>query len=212
MAVNPYFLAITYAHLIGTGLISIISAKLNLVGLLNLDKQDLNSSISLLIMSIVLLYLILNQKPGIIKYSLYFAFIVSITTLIRVITNQFNSQDIYIDVLTILSSIFFGLMIVSIYDKNHDFTFIVYLSVAIISMIIARLGINITVFLESNKQTITGVRQTISIIITFILSIYIAYDTNKLKKLADKPGPPDYIQNAVSLYSFLIPKSFRPVL
>jgi len=212
MVENPYFLAITYAHLIATGLISIISAKLNLVGLLSLDKHDLKSSIMLLVMSIVLLYLILNQKPGIIKYCLYFAFIVSITSLIREITNRFNSQDIYIDILTILSSIFFGLMVLTIYDKHHDFSFVIYLSVALISMIIARFGINITVFLKSDNQPISGMRQIISVIITFILSIYIAYDTNKLKKLADKPGPPDYIQNAVSLYSFLIPTSIRPVL
>jgi hypothetical protein len=208
MAGCPYFLAITYAHFLAAGLVSVLAVKLDLLKNLGLGNDDYITESIIFIVAIILLLIIIQLNQGILKYSFYFLFIIFMGTALRAFLNKFNAQDILIDVLVILSTVFFALTALAIYDKNQNLSFYAYLSVCLGAMILSRLGINLTVLLGYPTKTISGLRHIISIAVTFFASIFLAYDSSRLKELAELcakgGGKTDYVHNAMSVYLNII--------
>ena len=76
MAGCPYFLAITYAHFLAAGLVSVLAVKLNLLKNLGLGNNDYITEIIIFIVAICLFLVIIQLNQGILKYSFYFLFII----------------------------------------------------------------------------------------------------------------------------------------
>jgi hypothetical protein len=208
MAGCPYFLAITYAHFLAAGLVSVLAVKLDLIKKLGLGNRDYKTELILFIIAIALLLVIIQLQPGILKYFFYFLFIIFMGTSLRGLLNKFNAEDILIDVLVILSTVFFALTALAVYDKNQNLSFYAYLSVCLGAMILSRLGINLTVLVGYPTKSISGLRHIISVAVTFFASIFLAYDSSRLKELAELcakgGGKTDYVHNAMSVYLNII--------
>jgi len=200
----PYFIAYTYLHLLAATVISAFAARYNVLEKLGINMQIWWVSILLLLAAIAILLIILSLTPGPLKYMMFFLFVIILGSSLRAIANELQRKDLLVDVLTTTSSIFLAMTAVGLYDKQNLLGFGPYLLAGLVGLVLARLGLNIVTVTGGSVDSVKGVDLIISISSSILFSIYLAYDTQMLKKMAADCQRPDYIQGALSLYLDII--------
>jgi hypothetical protein len=186
MAGCPYFIANHYLEFIVVAIISLISVKLDLINTLGLGSEDYKTEAILVGAAFITFIFLITVESIILRYLYFFIFIFLIEGAIHKLTAIVGFEHVISDILTSLTTVFVSLFLLAIYDKNNNLPFSIYLSVSLVAMILARFGINIVDFLGDHKEAIDGIRHIISIIVTFFVSVYLAYDTNRLKEEAER--------------------------
>jgi len=199
-----YFIANTYFGLFSTTIVSLISVKLNLLDRFGLGSNDFKTEAILFICTVTTLLLLVNMEMGIMKFATFYFFIFLVEGLFHKIVHKAGAADILSDTLTVLSTVVLAIAVLGYVDKYNNFPLVVYMVVCLGAMILARLGINLVVFLGYPQYTISKTRYIISTTVALLVSVLLAFNTGRLKRLAEKceldEKPPDFIKNAIEGY------------
>ena len=181
-------IGITYLYLL-TGLgITAASAEFPLY------SKSLPASIAEFLGSLVILFMILYQRPGPIKVVLAIAFAVLIGQSMASVVNDLESKQLLRTVLVTVAGIFLGMTAAGFYDTNSFLGLGGYLLAALVGLIIARIGL----LLLAKPEDMSRGNTIFSWVGTVLFSVYIAYDTQSLKYTSRKN--PDYINNSLGLF------------
>jgi FtsH-binding integral membrane protein len=205
MAGCPNFIGMTYLHLALASMFSAIATRYDFLGQIGIDMKKWYNLLALMILSIVLVLVLVYLKPGPLKYIVFFVFVFCIGTSLRDIADKLQQKDLLLDVLATVSSVFVAMTALGFYDKQNLLGFGPYLFAGLIGLLLARLGLGVASFVGAPTAAVTGVNQALSAIGAILFSIYLAYDTQMLKRMAATcRGNPDYINGAVNLYLDII--------
>lgn len=138
------------------------------------------------------------MKPGPMKYVVAAFYCALLGQTIGPFFSELQQEDLVQPVLISVCGIFGAMTIAGFLDNQHFLGFGGYLLVALIGLIVARVG---TLFLSDAKESTTSARKVLSTIGTGIFAMFVAYDTQRLKEDAQqKKKHPDYIMSAIGLY------------
>ena len=195
------FIGYTYLHLFAAGLLSAISAKLDIVRKAGFNTEKILTELFLGIVALVLVVVIVLTPPGVPKYILFGLFVIILGATLRSVVNRYKAEGILTDVLLTVSGIFLAMTAVGFYDQQNLLSYEIYLFAALVGLVLGRLGVGVAMFVDAPKEKITGWNLFFSVLATFVFSFYLAYDTQVLKEMVREcKGTPDYINGALSLY------------
>jgi FtsH-binding integral membrane protein len=195
------FIGYTYLHLLAAGLLSAVSAKMDLVRKAGFNTENLLTDLFLFLVSLVLVVVIVLLPIGPLKYVLFGVFVIILGSALRAVANRYQAEGTLTDVLFTVSGIFLAMTAVGFYDQQNLLGYEIYLFAALIGLILGRLGVGVAMIVGAPEEKITGWNLLFSVVATFVFSFYLAYDTQLLKEMAKEcKGRPDYINGALSLY------------
>jgi len=142
------------------------------------------------------------MKPGPMKYVVAALYCALLGQTIGPFFEKLQQKDLVQPVLISVCGIFGAMTIAGFLDNQHFLGFGGYLLVALIGLIVARVG---TLFLSDTKESTTSAHSVLSTIGTGIFAMFVAYDTQQLKEDAQqKKKHPDYIMATMGLYLDLL--------
>jgi FtsH-binding integral membrane protein len=205
MAGCPNFIGLTYLHLALASVASAFLSQYDVLGKAGIDMKKWYNLLILFIVTIVLLLMLVKLKPGPLKYIVFGLFIFCIGTSLRDIAERLKQKDLLLDVLATVSSVFVAMTALGFYDKQNILGFGAYLFAGLIGLLLARLGLGVANLAGAPTATLSTLNQGLSAFATLLFSIYLAYDTQMLKKMAAEcKSNPDYIDGSISLYLDII--------
>jgi len=185
------FISIVYLHLFAGSALTLASSQHPF------DSSRLYT-IGASIVSLILLFAMIYMKPGPMKYVVAALYCALLGQTIGPFFEKLQQKDLVQPVLISVCGIFGAMTIAGFLDNQHFLGFGGYLLVALIGLIVARVG---TLFLSDTKESTTSARKVLSTIGTGIFAMFVAYDTQRLKEDAQqKKKHPDYIMATMGLY------------
>jgi len=185
------FISIVYLHLFAGSALTLASSQHPL------DSSRLYT-IGASIVSLILLFAMIYMKPGPMKYVVAALYCALLGQTIGPFFEKLQQKDLVQPVLISVCGIFGAMTVAGFLDNQHFLGFGGYLLVALIGLIVARVG---TLFLSDAKESTTSARKVLSTIGTGIFAMFVAYDTQRLKEDAQqKKKHPDYIMATMGLY------------
>ena len=186
------FIGITYLHLLGGLGITAVSAK---------NPITSNPYILLIevIILLIILWFIVAIKPGPFKYILAIIVVAIIGQIMAKFVENLENKKILDDVLIIVAGIFSAMTALGFYDKQNMLGFGPYLFAGLIGLIIARVILILVSLGDTSDQAVSTTDTILSWVGTVIFSIYVAYDTQRIKedaRLKDK----DYVNSSMGLF------------
>jgi FtsH-binding integral membrane protein len=181
-------LGITYLYLLAGLGITAASAENPLY------SKSLGASIAEFLALLVLLFVILSQKPGPVKLVLAIVFAALIGQTMTSVVKDLESKNLLRTVLASVAGIFLAMTAAAFYDKDSFLGLGGYLFAALIGLILARVAL----LFVSNPQDLSKGNNILSWVGTVLFSVYIAYDTQALKYSSKKN--PDYVNNSLGLF------------
>ena len=195
------FIGYTYLHLFAAGLLSALSAKMDIVRKAGFNTEKVLTELFLAIVALVLVVIIVLLPIGVLKYILFALFIIIVGANLRSVANRYKAEGTLTDVLLTVSGIFLAMTAVGFYDQQNLLGYEIYLFAALIGLVLGRLGVGVAMLVGAPEKKITGWNLFFSVLATFVFSVYIAFDTQVLKEMAKEcKGSPDYINGSLSLY------------
>lgn len=186
------FIGITYLHLLVGLAITAISSK-------NPITQNPIALIFEAILALIILWIVLLMEPGPIKYILTILFATLLGQLMTALVKRLEDKKTLDDVLVIVGCIFLAMTAVGFYDNQNILGFGVYLFAALIGLIIARIALIIGSIGGASSQSISSINTAFSWFATVLFSIYVAYDTQRLKEDSHLRKK-DYINSSLGLF------------
>ena len=186
------FIGITYLHLLGGLGITAVSAK-------NPITSNLYVTIAEFIILFIILFFIEAMKPGPFKYILAIIVVAIIGQIMAKFVENLENKKILDDVLIIVAGIFSAMTALGFYDKQNMLGFGPYLFAGLIGLIIARVILILVSLGDTSDQAVSTTDTILSWVGTVIFSIYVAYDTQRIKedaRLKDK----DYVNSSMGLF------------
>lgn len=189
------FLGLTYLHLSGALGVTAFSAE-------NPLYQSITVILLENILVFVILFTLLNIKPGPFKYFLFFIFCLLIGQIMAPKVKSIEKRGIMREVLASVGGIFLAMTAVGFLDNQNLLGMGAYLVTALFGLILARV---LLIFLKINEPKsldLTNTNQILSWVSTLLFAIFVAYDTQLLKERQKKPH--DYIDSSIGLFLDII--------
>jgi FtsH-binding integral membrane protein len=189
-------IGITYLHLLG-------ALGLTAVSSVNSISDSLVAYIVEIILVFVLLFAMIAIPAGPLKYVLFAVFAIIMGQLLSKFVQQLKAENVLKDVLVTVAGIFLAMTALGFYDNQNILGFGSYLFAALIGLIVARLLLMVGVFGGASAGAINSVNNILSWVGTVLFSVYVAYDTQRLKELARGRGrgsSPDYVDASLGLF------------
>jgi FtsH-binding integral membrane protein len=189
-----YFIAKTFAHLLGSLLVTGVSMEHPVMS--NMHTKPL-TNLLIFLLSLAVLYLTLNTEPGIYKYILFSIFCVLLGQSLLGTVNRLKLKGQLYDVMYNTALIFSTMTIIGIVDNQNLLSWGTYLyaclSVLIISFIISS-------FFPSSEQKTAGNSIWLSRVMVVLFALFIGFDVEILKENAKRCKNPDYVNESINLY------------
>jgi len=185
------FIGITYLHLLGGLGITALSAK-----------NPISSNPYIYILNVIILLIIVwfieSMKPGPFKYFVAFVFVTIIGQIIASFVKNLEDKKILDDVLIIVAGIFSAMTALGFYDNQNVLGFGPYLFAGLIGLIIARIILIFMSLGNTSEKVVSTTDIVLSWVGTVIFSIYVAYDTQRIKEDA-RLKEKDYVNSSIGL-------------
>jgi FtsH-binding integral membrane protein len=198
MPVCEYFIAKTFAHLLGGLVITGVSVEHPLMT--NIDKKPL-TNLLIFLLSLPALYLTLNTEPGIYKYILFTIFCVLLGQGLIGTVNRLNVKGHLYDVMYNAALVFSTMVAIGIVDNQNLLSWGTYLYACLGVLIISFL---ISSFLPSEEQKSAGYSVWLSRFMVVLFALFIGFDVEVLKENAKRCKNPDYVNESINLYLDMI--------
>jgi FtsH-binding integral membrane protein len=190
------FIGITYLHLLaGLGVTAVSSV--------NPVYQSSIAVIVEAVLSIALLLIVLILPPGPLKYLVFVAFSFVLGQMLSNYVKELESKNILTDVLVTVAGIFFAMTAVGFYDNQNILGFGGYLFAALLGLVVARLALLVGVVGGAPIKALSSVNYALSWFGTILFTVYVAYDTQRLKEDALLKKK-DYINSSLGLFIYAI--------
>jgi len=195
----PYFIANTFAHLLGGLFITGISTENPLIN--NVENKPM-THFAFIIATIVLLFIVMATEPGPIKYVLFTALSYVIGQILVALASRLKQKGLLGPTLLNVAGIFTTMAVIGLIDNQNMLGWGVYLSAALIVLLITMLAGALFV---SDKKTQNSMGTWISRAVVVLFTLFIGFDIQVLKEnalLCD--GNPDYVNESLHLYLDII--------
>lgn len=184
----------TYLHLFMATLVSSISAD-------NPVSKSYLVPLGFALLAFVLLIVLLLMRPGFLKYGVFVLFLFCIGQSIGPFVSVLEDKNVLRKTLAMVAGIFIGMSALAFYDKQNFLGFGPYLFAGLVGLVLARVGLWIASLAEAPLSDIRTWDQILSYMGVVLFTVYVAYDTQNLKKDAlSVKGTPDYINSSLNLY------------
>lgn len=191
----PYFIANTFAHLLGGLFVTGISTENPVLGDLK-DKPITHLGIILVL--IANLYAVMGVEPGPMKYLLFATLSIIVGQTLTGLAQRLENKGILSEVLLTTGLIFGAMTAIGIFDDQNLLSWGIYLWGGLTVLLIATVYQLLFVKDEKEKR---DWRVWIARGVTVLFTIYIAFDVQVLKENAVAcKGNPDYVNESVNLY------------
>jgi len=194
MPVCEYFIAKTFAHLLGGLVVTGVSVEHPVMS--NIDKKPLTNLLIFLV-SLPVLYLTINTEPGLYKYLLFTIFCALLGQGLIGTVNRLNLKGNLFDVMLNVALVFSTMTIIGIVDNQNLLSWGTYLyaclGVLLISFIISS-------FFPSDEQKGVGYGVWLSRFMVVLFALFIGFDVEVLKENSKRCKNPDYVNESINLY------------
>jgi FtsH-binding integral membrane protein len=195
----PYFIANTFAHLLGGLFITGISTENPIVKDV---KHKPITHFGFIIAVLVLLYVTTNFDVGPTKYALFVLLCVFVGQTLVAFVDRLEQKQILTPTLLTVGSIFSTMTVIGLIDNQNMLSWGVYLGAALIVLLITML---LSALFISDKKTQNSAQLWISRAMVVLFTFYIGFDVEILKENANLcMGNPDYINESINLYLDII--------
>jgi FtsH-binding integral membrane protein len=196
-------IGITYLHLLG-------ALGLTAVSSVNPISDSIIAYIIEIVLLFVLLFAMLAIPPSPLKYVLFAAFAITIGQLLTRFVAQLNTKNVLKDVLVTVAGIFLAMTALGFYDNQNILGFGSYLLAALFGLIVARLFLIVGAVGGASAESVSAGSNILSFLGAALFSVYVAYDTQRLKEFArgrgrgrggsSSKGSPDYVDASLGLF------------
>lgn len=191
----PYFIANTFAHLLGGLFITGISTENPLVD--KIEKKPL-THLALVLFSFFLLFALLYTESGPFKYIVFALFSAALGQTLTGFTKRLKQENLLSNTLIILGTIFVCMTGIGLIDKGNMLDWSVYLNTALFGLVIAMVVTSIT---TKTKKDADIVHLWISRLVVILFTLYIGFDVQILKENAKLcKSNPDYVNESLNVY------------
>jgi FtsH-binding integral membrane protein len=191
----PYFIANTFAHLLGGLFVTGISTENPLIT--DMENKPM-THLAILLALFVNVYAVLAVEPGPIKYALFASMGVIIGQALNGFANRLKQKGLLTEVLISTAMIFFTMTAIGIFDDQNLLSWGIYLWGALSVLLIATL---FTVVMAKDEKERSDWKIWLGRLTVVLFTIYIAFDVEILKENAAAcNGNPDYVNESVNLY------------
>lgn len=187
-------IGITYLHLTGALAITAVSAE-------NPLSTSPLVSILTFLLTLGLIFLMAAARPGPYKYVLFALFCALIGQSLAPLVQRAEDKGVLREVLASVAGIFLAMSLVGFLDKQNFLGFGGYLFAALIGLIIARVVL-IFFNLSDPSPDVNKVNTLLNWLGTALFAVFVAYDTQILKKRMRKPV--DYVDASLGLFLDII--------
>ena len=194
-----YFIANTFAHLLGGLLITGISTENPVIN--NIEKKPL-THLSIIILTFFLLFSVLYIEKGPLKYFVFMLFCITIGQMLSGFVKKLKLEDVLSNTLLTVGAIFFSMTTIALFDKGNMLGWEVYLSAGLLGLILASIA---TIFMSKETKEANNIHMWISRFVVILFTLYIGFDVEVMKANAILcKSNPDYINESISLYLDII--------
>jgi FtsH-binding integral membrane protein len=191
----PYFVANTFAHLLGGLMVTGISTENPLVG--DIGKKPM-THLAIVLAVFVNLFAVIATEPGPLKYALYIALTAIVGQMLSGFANRLKQQKNLSETLFTSGLIFFTMAAVGVIDNQNLLGWGVYLSAALGVLMVATIYNLATT--ESDRQR-SDWRTWLARFGVGLFAVYVAFDVEILKANAARcNGDPDYVGESMNLF------------
>ena len=189
------FIGITYLHLFAALGITAVSSNYPV-------SDTMTAHIVEIVLVFVLLFAMSYVQPGPLKYVLFALFAATLGQLLANFVARLKSENVLKEVLVAVGGIFMAMTVLGFYDTQNMLGFGSYLMAALLGLIVARLLLIAGAFGGVKMETISSLNEALSWFGTGLFSIFVAYDTQRVKDIAArlKKGAPDYVNASLGLF------------
>lgn len=189
------FIGITYLHLFAALGITAASANYPV-------SETMTAQLVEIVLTFVLLFAIMFLQPGPLKYVLFALFAATLGQLLANFVARLKSENVLKEVLVAVGGIFMAMTVLGFYDTQNMLGFGSYLMAALLGLIVARLLLMVGVFGGMKVETASSFNEILSWFGAGLFSIFVAYDTQRVKDIAArlKKGTPDYVNASLGLF------------
>jgi len=193
------FIPIVYLHLLGGTALTFASSEYPLA-------HGLLYTIGMIVVSFILLFVLLAQSPGPLKYGVAALYCAVIGQLLSSFVKSLEHKQILIQVMASVLGIFLGMTLVGFFDNQNILGFGGYLIAGLLGLIVARIGLLIAYGVGANAASISSLNKILSWIGTALFAVFVAFDTQQLKtkNTENSTKKPDYVNSSLSLYLDII--------
>lgn len=191
----PYFLANTFAHLLGGLIITGISTE-------NPFIEDFDGNmiphIFASIIAFVLLFVVLLSNPGPFKYIVFIVLCVIFGQIISGFVKRLKMKNTLLSTLVLVGTVFLTMTVIGIFDKGNMLSWESYLFAGLLGLIVASF---ILLFMNKKSKEAAVFSQWLNWGIVLLFTLFIGYDVQVLKEHAKLcKSNPDYVQESLNLY------------
>jgi len=191
----PYFLANTFAHLLGGLMVTGISTENPLIG--NVGKKPI-THLSIILAVFANLFALMAVEPSMLKYGLYVSLAVIVGQMLSGFASRLKQKKTLSETLFTSGLVFFTMATIGVIDDQNLLGWGVYLWAALSVLLIAT--IYNVVMTESDKERADW-RVWLARFGVGLFAVYVAFDVEILKaNAAACVGDPDYVGESVNLY------------
>ena len=191
------FLPIVYLHLLGGTAVTFASSEYPLA-------KGLLYTIGMALASLLLIFILLAQSPGPLKYGVALIYCAVIGQLMSSLVQKLEHKQLLIQVIASVLGIFLGMSVVGFLDNQNILGFGGYLVAGLLGLLVARIGLMIAYGVGADASSISSVNKILSWIGTALFAVFVAYDTQLLKKEMKSLKKPDYVNSSLGLYLDII--------
>ena len=187
------YLGWVYLHLAALCIIAASSAELNLL-------QDIPWFI-LPILSIVSLFGIFSTGPGsAVQYLFFIAFAFFTGQIEHAVVEADKEKGVLTYILITVACIFAAMTALGFIDQQNLLGVSSYLFAGLVGLILAQIAVLIYQYVGGQNTTVTTTWKWLSGFGTALFTIFIAYDTQRLKRDAAYSKEPNYPRDSLSLF------------
>ena len=191
----PYFLANTFAHLLGGLIVTGISTEYPFIP--DFDGNMI-SHIFASIMAFVLLLVVLFSNPGPFKYIVCIAVCVIFGQILAGFVKRLKMKQTLLRTLVLVGTVFLTMTVIGIFDKGNMLSWGSYLFAGLLGLIVASFAL---LFMNKDSNEAAVVSQWLHWGIVLLFTLFIGYDVQVLQEHAKLcTSNPDYVQESLNLY------------
>jgi FtsH-binding integral membrane protein len=194
-----YFIANTFAHLLGGLFITGISSENSVID--DIQHKPI-THLATIVIVLVLLFATMNASVGPIKYGLFGLLCIVIGQTLAAAAQRLKQKGVLSNTLLTVAGIFSVMTVIGLIDNQNMLSLGIYLSAGLIALLISMVGVALFATDKEDQHTMST---WLSRALVLLFTLYIGFDIQTLKaNAAACDDTPDYVNESISLYLDII--------
>ena len=194
-----YFIANTFAHLLGGLFITGISSENSVID--DIQHKPI-THLATIVIVLVVLFATMNASVGPIKYGLFGLLCIVVGQALAAAAKRLKQKGVLSNTLLIVAGIFSAMTVIGLIDNQNMLSLGIYLSAALIVLLISMVGVAL---FATDKEDQNTMSTWLSRALVLLFTLYIGFDIQILKENAAAcDDTPDYVNESINLYLDII--------